>query len=105
MSSELGTRLLLMAARTVVEIVGAPVACAHGLADRWRQVAAWAGGQLHARFGETVEVRYFDLFAPDCPELADGAQLPVVLVNGVVLSSGGKVDVPRIRRHIEAASV
>jgi len=31
-----------------------------------------------------------------------GAQLPLVLVNNEVLSSGGKISVPAIRRKIEA---
>jgi hypothetical protein len=29
-------------------------------------------------------------------------QLPLVLVNGQVLSSGGKISVPAIQRHLEA---
>ena len=33
----------------VVHIIGAPVACAEGMKDTWREVAAWAAGQLAAR--------------------------------------------------------
>lgn len=90
-----------MSARHVVQIIGAPVACAEGVKETWRDVAAWAAGQLAARFGSAVRVDYLDLFDPACPPLADGAQLPLVLVNGQVVSSGGKVSVPAIRRHLE----
>ncbi len=89
----------------IVRIVGAPIACAEGVKDTWREVAAWAAGQLKARFGDAVEVRYFDLFDPDCPALPDGAQLPMVLVEDDVLSSGGKVSVPAIRRKVESIMV
>ena len=65
-------------------------------------MAAWAAGQLKARFGEGVDVRYFDQLDADCPALPDGAQLPLVLVENEVLSSGGKVSIPVIRKYLEA---
>lgn len=89
----------------VVHIIGAPVACAEGIKDTWRDVAKHATDQLIARFGDQVCVRYFDLFDSDCPSLPDGAQLPLVLLNGEVLSSGGKVSVPMIRKRIEAIAI
>jgi disulfide oxidoreductase YuzD len=92
-------------AAALVEIVGAPVACAEGVKDTWREVAEWAARQLHVRYGDAVMVRYFDLFEAGCPALPPGAQLPLVLVDGEVLSSGGKVSVPAIRRRIEAHGV
>ena len=85
-----------------VEIVGAPIACKDGLKDSWREVAEWAGGQLHQHFGERVVVQYFDLFDPTCPKLPFGAQLPIVMVNHEVLSNGVKISVPVLRRKIEA---
>lgn len=85
----------------LVQIIGAPIACQEGVKDSWRETAAWAGGQLRQRFGEAVQVQYFDLFDPACPSMPTGAQLPLVLVNGEVLSSGGKISVPAIRRKIE----
>ena len=91
-----------MSTVNVVQIIGAPVACAEGVKDTWRDVAKWAAGQLVARFGSAVRVDYLDLFDPACPPLPAGAQLPLVLVNGQVVSSGGKVSVPAIRRHLEA---
>ena len=90
-----------MSAPISVQIIGAPIACKEGVRDTWRETAAWAGGQLRQRFGDTVLVQYFDLFDPACPSLPPGAQLPVVFVAGDVLSSGGKISVPDLRRKIE----
>jgi hypothetical protein len=84
-----------------VQIVGAPIACEGGVKDNWRDLARWAQGQLKARFGEAVEVRYYDLFDPDCPSMPQGAQLPLVLVDGEVLSSGGRISIPVMRRRVE----
>ena len=91
-----------MSAPISVQIIGAPIACKEGVKDTWRETAAWAGGQLRQRFGEAVQVQYFDLFDPTCPSMPTGAQLPLVLVKNEVLSSGGKISVPAIRRKIEA---
>lgn len=84
-----------------VTIVGAPVACTDGVKDIWREVADWARSQLRTRFDEQVQVAYFDLFDPECPSLPEDAQLPVVIVDGSVVSSGGKVSIPLIRKHVE----
>jgi disulfide oxidoreductase YuzD len=84
-----------------VQIVGAPIACEGGVKDSWRDTAKWAEGQLKARFGEAVEVQYYDLFDTDSPSLPEGAQLPLVLIDGQVLSSGGKISIPVIRRRVE----
>jgi hypothetical protein len=86
----------------VVEIIASPVACATGVKDGWREAAAWVASQLAAYFGDSVTVKYFDLFDADCPYLPDGAQLPLVLINGQVLSSGEKLSVPAIRKRIES---
>ena len=84
-----------------VRIVGAPIACEGGLKDSWRDTAKWAEGQLKARFGEAVEVQYYDLFDADCPSMPPGAQLPLVLIEGEVVISGGKISIPIIRRRVE----
>ena len=89
----------------LVQIIGAPVACASGVKDTWREIATWAAEQIHARFGDQARVEYFDLFDPACPPLPLGAQLPVVLVAGEVLSNGGKIAMPLIRRRLEALGV
>lgn len=91
-----------MTGPVIVRIVGAPIARKDGVKDSWRDVAAWAAGQLRAHFGEAVEVHYFDLFDVNCPPVPAGVQLPLVLVEDQVLSSGGKISVPAIRRKIES---
>jgi hypothetical protein len=85
----------------IVQIIGAPIACKDGVKDSWRETATWVSGQLRQRFGNAVQVEYFDLFDPACPSLPANAQLPMVFVAGVVLSSGGKISVPALRRKIE----
>ena len=89
----------------MVQIIGAPMACAEGVKDTWREVAKHTADQLIARFGDRVGVRYFDLFDPDCPALPTGAQLPLVIIDDEVLSSGGKISIPAIRKRIEALGV
>lgn len=85
-----------------VTIIGTQVACEEGLKDTWREVAAWAAGQLRARFSDSVQVKYYDLFDVVCPPIPANAQLPLVMVEGEVVSSGGKISVPFIRRKIES---
>jgi hypothetical protein len=65
-------------------------------------VASWAADQLKTRFGEAVQVKYYDLFDADCPSMPAGAQLPVVLVNGEVTINGEKIAMPAIRRKVES---
>lgn len=89
----------------MVTIIAVPVACKDGVKNSWREVADWAAGQLKARFGEMVEVRYYNLFDADCPSILPSAQLPLVLANDEVISSGGKISVPSIRKYLEASGV
>ena len=91
-----------MSKPVLVQIIGAPIVCKEGVKDTWREIAEWVGGQLCQRFGERVDVRYYDLFDPGCPKLPPGAQLPIVMVNNEVLSNGDKISVPVLRRKIEA---
>jgi len=87
-----------------VVIIGAPVACKDGIKELWREVADWAAGQLRNRFGDQIKVQYYDLFDPQCPAIPPGDQLPVVTVDGRVISCGGKVSIPLIRKAIETLS-
>ncbi|HHY76237.1 MAG TPA: hypothetical protein GX500_05605 [Firmicutes bacterium] len=96
-----------MADAITVRIFGVPVVCSEGVADLWRNVANQAQGQLARRFGERVVVEYYDLMSPEMdrfPEvlaqISSGAQVPLVYVNGELLSQGGKVSVPAIAKHI-----
>lgn len=86
----------------LVQIVGAPIACKEGVNDSWREVSAWAAGQLRTYFGETVQVKYYDLFDADCPSVPNGSQLPLVLVDNEAVISGGKISIPVIRNKISA---
>jgi len=91
-----------MSEQVVVQIVGTLVACTDGVKDSWRETANWAADRLNAKFGNAVRIEYFDLFDPACPPLPLDAQLPLVLINGEVLSSGGKISIPAIRKRLEA---
>ncbi|MGZ9226933.1 MAG: hypothetical protein ACXW4M_15395 [Anaerolineales bacterium] len=91
-----------MSKPVLVQIVGAPIACKEGVKDSWREVARWVEGQLISRFGDAVQVKYYDLFDADCPPMSTGSQLPLVVVNSEVAISGGKISIPVIRSKITA---
>jgi len=84
-----------------VEIIAAPIACRDGIKDSWREVAEWLAGQIKARYGDLAQVNYFDLFDPNCPAFPSGAQLPIVKVEGRVISYGGKISLPLICKEID----
>ena len=94
-----------MTAPVLVQIIGAPIACGDGVKDSWREVAEWTAGQLKTCFGEEISMQYFDLFDPACPPIPAGAQLPLVLVDGNLISSGGKISVPLIRKYVDSLIV
>ena len=85
-----------------VTIIGAPIACKEGVKEAWRDVAHWAFKRLQAKYGDSVVTRYFDLFDPDCPQFPAGSQLPIVFVNGNIVSSGEKISIPKIKKELEA---
>ncbi len=64
----------MISAPVIVQIIGAPIACKEGVKDSWREVATWAAGHLEARFGEAVQVIYYDLFDANCPPIPTGAR-------------------------------
>ena len=84
-----------------VEIIGAPVACKEGVKETWRDVADWAAAKLKIYFDDRVRVKYYDLFDPQCPTIPTEGQLPVVLIDGTVISCGEKISIPLIRKKIE----
>ena len=94
-----------MSGQAVVTIIGAPVVCQGEVKDSWREMTQWAAEKLTPKFGDSVEVVYFDLFDPDCPAIPPNAQLPLILVNNQVLSSGGKISIPLIRKRLEEIGV
>lgn len=91
-----------MSKPVLVQIVGAPIACKEGVKDSWREVSAWAAGQLSTYFGDDVQVKYYDLFDADCPPVPTGSELPLVFVNNEVVISGRKISIPIIRSKITA---
>jgi hypothetical protein len=98
-------RLLRMTTPIRVTIVGAPIACGGELKDTYRQLSRWIAEQLRLRYRDAVQLDYRDLLDPDCPAIPHGAQLPLVLVDGAMLSSGGKLSAPRIRQAVEDLGV
>lgn len=84
-----------------VIIIGAPVACQEGIKELWRDVANWVKNQLIKRYGSNVTTHYFDLFDPDCPKFPSDMQLPIVFVNEKIISSGGKISIPLIKKEME----
>jgi hypothetical protein len=83
------------------------MACSKGVVDAWRNVANQARGQLAMRFGDRVTVEYYDLMSPDMDRFPEvlagvnaGAQVPLVYVGSELLSSGGKVWIPVIAKHV-----
>lgn len=91
-----------MSKPVLVQIVGAPIACKDGVKDSWREVSAWAAGQLRTYFGDDVQVKYYDLFDADCPPVPTGSELPLVFLNNEVVISGRKISIPVIRSKITA---
>lgn len=90
-----------------VIIMGTPptVGCTPG--KTWRAAAGYVGQRLSARFGGAVRFAYVDLFSPemyDYPELepliAAGSPMPLVLVDGELRLSGGKLNVTAIERAV-----
>lgn len=58
-----------MTEEILVQIVGAPVACADGVVDAWRKTTTYVADKLNARFGAAVRVSistYSILFARRC---------------------------------------
>jgi hypothetical protein len=103
--SKFRTGVLRLMEKAVIEIIGAPVACAEGFTDPWREAAGWAAEKLKKLYGEGVEIIYYDLFAAECPTLGEGAVLPAVLVNGEAVIMGGKISIPLIRSKLEELGV
>ena len=89
----------------IVQSIGAQIACKDGVKDSWRETAEWAARQIKALYGDAVRVEYFDLFDTGCPPLPERVQLPLVLVNNRVVSSGGKISIPIIRKSLEELGV
>lgn len=83
----------------------------------WETATGFLRRQLQRRFGVSVSVEYVELFSPgslDLPAVLQGIgdgslRLPVVLVNGEVLTSGTKLNegliAARVAELLRAASL
>lgn len=91
-----------------VRIFGVPTVCGEG-GKTWRDVADWARRQLTTRFGQQVIVEYYDLFSDEAaafPAVLDRVRKgesnpPLVYLGDMLLSAGGRVSIPLIRRWLE----
>lgn len=94
-----------------VVIVGLPSAPTCPPEKTWAAAAGFVAKRLRERFGDEVDVAYADLFSPAMlarPEIEQmvvgrALELPLVVVDGAVLSAGGKLNVSAIERGVAAA--
>lgn len=94
-----------------VLIVGLPSAATCPPEKTWRAAAGFVAQRLDARFGDEATVAYVDLFSPEMgahPDVeariaTDGLDMPLVMVDGAVVSAGGKLNVSAIERAVAAA--
>lgn len=92
--------------RIAIQMIGAPIGvCGGGIEDAWRSTARLVARQIERYFGDQVSIEYFDLLDPNCPQIPPDGRLPLVLVNGRVLTSGDKFSTPALRRHLEEMGV
>lgn len=90
-----------------VLVFAAPDAsCASG--HTWSGITAFVGARLRHRFGDQVSVEHVELFSARSFEFPDalaaierGASLPVVMVDGHVVSNGGKLSERAIAQAVE----
>jgi hypothetical protein len=92
-----------------VVIVGLPPAAGCASNKTWRAAAESVHARLDQRLGDAVHFEYVDLFGPNMarhPEIetmiADGAELPIVVIDGVARFAGGKLNVSAIERAVAA---
>ena len=90
-----------------VLIVGLPPAAGCPSDETWRAAAELVHSRLAKRFGPEVGFEYVDLFSPEMGThadiealVADGAALPIVVIDGVALFAGGKLRLSAIEREV-----
>jgi disulfide oxidoreductase YuzD len=74
----------------------------------WEMATAFLRERLNRRFGSQVTVHYVELFSPESfafPAVLEGIQqekhqLPIVLVNGSIVSDGAKLNEGVISRYV-----
>jgi len=90
-----------------VLIVGLPPAAGCPSDETWRAAAELVHSRLTLRFGSEVRFEYVDLFSPEMAPhadieglIADGAALPIVIIDGVARFTGGKLQLSAIERAV-----
>lgn len=98
-----------MAEREIsVRVFAAPDAsCGHGAT--WSAATAFIAARLKERFGEAVATEHVEMFSPrsfEFPEIlaavGAGGALPIVVVDGRIISQGGKLSDRVIRQAVSA---
>lgn len=92
-----------------VLILGLPPAAGCASDKTWRAAAEYVRTRLVARFGSAVRFAYVDLFSAEMGEhpefetlVAAGTPLPIVLIDGALGFSGGKLQISAIERAVAA---
>jgi hypothetical protein len=78
-------------------------------AKTWKAAAKMIEHRLRARYGDAVQMEFIELFSPESfsyPEImqlveTNAANPPYVTINGLLVSSGGKLSERVIRRELE----
>jgi hypothetical protein len=90
-----------------VLIVGLPPAAGCPIDETWRAAAELVHSRLIRRFGSEVRFEYVDLFSTEMAAhadiealVADGAALPIVVINRVARFVGGKLNISAIERAV-----
>ena len=90
-----------------VLIVGLPSTAGCPSTETWRAAAESVHSRLARRFGSEVRFEYVDLFSPEMALhaeietlVADGAALPIVVIDGVARFVGGKLHAAAIEREV-----
>ena len=99
------------AKRVEVRVFVAPdTSCGHGAT--WSAASALVLDRLQRRFGAAVAAEHVEMFSPrsfEFPEtmaaIEAGARLPVVTIDGRIVSEGGKLSERIIREAVEAQLV
>ena len=94
-----------------VLVVGVPSPAGCSPAQTWRTAAGTVRSRLAGRFGEAVSVEYAELFSPDMSrhpdieaKVASGDALPpLVVIDGRLRFSGGKLNLSAIERAVANA--
>ncbi len=96
---------------TRVLVVGYPASAGCPPEKTWRAAASILEQRLRGRFAGAIDFAYVDLFSREMaqhPEVeamvASGIAIPpIVLIDGVLASSGGKLNLSAIERAVAGA--